>query len=375
MTPNISRALPLGGAAILLAASGWLWNARRHASVPSQAVRPETVHADALLERTYHADNELQYQAVSDVTAVYGPNQMSSQARIARAPHKMSVTYIAGDMSGVQSGYNEKWFWRRTGGKAESYAEVVRRPQDMAAQRFALLKKNYQARDAGREKMGDNAVRIIEVHPMRAVDGAVGPYKRLWIDEKTGLTLRNDLYNWEGHLVTRSVLSDIDWKPQFSAETFMPPEQMLGMAEKTGWVASDTGTDQNKVMQKTGLQPPRVKWVPDGFALDGYGVHHCPSRREQPILASLARYTDGMNTLTVFVMRPPTNKGGNEQAAAATGETKMPQSCDFGSGTMAMASRGNLKIVAVGDLPSVTLERVLAKTEVSPPGSSKPASR
>jgi negative regulator of sigma E activity len=104
-------------------------------------------------------------------------------------------------------------------------------------------------------------------------------------------------------------------------------------------------------------------WLPTGFELDGYGVHQCPSERSQPITAALSRYTDGLNTLTIFVMNPlPPTSDSKLVVEKADG----PQSCDFGPGTMAMRSHEGKKLIAVGDLPLATLSRVLDKTSLQP---------
>ncbi|HEX8550982.1 MAG TPA: MucB/RseB C-terminal domain-containing protein [Abditibacteriaceae bacterium] len=357
MMPNISRALPLGAAAFLLGASAWVWKERQ-----SEAARPRE-----LLERTYHADNEMQYAAISKVTALYGTQPMNSTARVVRAPRKLSITYIDGDMSGLQSGYNERWFWRRDGKDAQAFAEVTQRPQDMAARRYSLLTNNYRALDGGQEVLDGRPVGVLELRPQKTFDGAVGPYKRLWVDEETGLTMRTDSFNYEGRLVMRTILSNLDLKPEVRSTTFMPPEALNALADKTGWIARDTGTDAQAAHTASGLEPPRAMWLPTGFELDGYGVHQCPSERVQPITAALSRYTDGLNTLTIFVMNP---LPGTPSEKSMGKKTDGPKSCDFGPGTMAMSSRAGKKLIAVGDLPPATLSRVLEKTSLdgAPPG-------
>lgn len=348
MSKEFSRALPLVGAAALLGGAAWIWTVRS-----SEAARPRQ-----LLERTYRVDNELQYQAMSEVSALYGQGKMNSKARLVRAPAKMVLTYLSGDMAGVQSGYNERWFWRRDKNNSQPFAEVTQRPSDMAARRYALLVKNYRVLDAGQETINGRASDVIELHPAHAIDGAQGPYKRLWIDRETGLTLRTDAFNYESRPVMRTVLTELNLNPQINDSTFMPPAAMLQLAKQQGWTARDVGTDAAAAQKAGGLAPPRATWLPAGFELDGYGVHHCPAEQKVPITASLARYTDGLNTLTVFALLP--QKNAPSLIASAT-----PQACDFGPGTMVSQNLKGIKLVAVGDLPPVTLQRVLDKTEMS----------
>lgn len=349
MSKPLLSACPLMGAAVLFVGAAWLWNVRQsEAAVPRQ-----------LLERTYQADNQLEYAALSDVSTIYGTSSMKSQARLVRAPEKMTITYLSGSMAGSQSGYNERWFWRRDKNSARPFAEVSERPAAMAKRRYLLLVKNYRATAGGAEAVNGRSAHIIELHPARTIDGAQGPYKRLWIDDETGLTLRTDAFNYELRPVMSSVLSHIDFSPKVSAETFMPPGEMQHMAQRTGWIAQDTGDDAAAAEKESGLTTPRCGWLPDGFELDGYGIHHCPAERAIPIVAALARYTDGLNTLTVFALTPQKN------AAALLAQESAPKSCDFGPGTMVTQSRAGTKLVAVADLPPVTLTRVLEHTQLS----------
>lgn len=350
MSTPIFRVCPVIGAAALLVGAGWLWNVRQN-----EAAGPRQ-----LLERTYQADNELQYEALSEVSAYYGTGSMKSSARLVRAPAKMAISYIAGDMAGTQSGYNERWFWRSDKSSDHPYAEVTRRPADTAAQRFSLLLKNYRVLSAGTETINQRAAHVIELHPLNHIDGAQGPYKRLWIDDETGLTLRTDTFNYERRPVMRSVLSEVNFEPQISESTFMPPGKMQKLAARDGWVARDTGMDASAARKSGGIAPPQATWLPPGFELDGYGVHHCPASQENPIIATLSRYTDGLNSLTVFALAPRHNPATVLTTGAAA------KACDYGPGTMVSKSHNGIKLVAVGDLPPATLTRVLDKTQIPP---------
>lgn len=345
------------GATILLAGSALLWNIRQ-----DQAAQPRR-----LLESTFDADNQLKYAAVSEISAFYGQGSMKSEARLVRAPGRMAITYISGSMAGSQTGYNERWFWRRDKQTAQPFAEVNERPADMAKRRYALLLRNYHVLDGGAETINGRPAHIVELHPVNDIDGAEGPCKRLWIDDATGLTLRTDAFNYECRPVMRSILSKLDFSPQITDVTFMPPGEMQHKAKLVGWVARDTGCDPAAAEKAGGLIPPRCLWLPAGFELDGYGVHHCPAQQSMPIVAALARYTDGLNTLTVFALTRQKN------AAALIAAPAAPQSCDFGPGTMVTQARDGVKLVAVADLPPVTLTRVLEHTKLSESPTTSPA--
>jgi negative regulator of sigma E activity len=358
---TLSRYGLFAAAAIVLVAALSLWIARSNS----------TGRATQLLSRTYQADNHMSYAALSSVTAMYGGHEMKSTARIVRVPHKLAITYLSGDQKGLQSGYNERWFWRRSNPQApvKAYAEVTNRPTEMAARRFQLVLQNYRGYVAGREPLEGRTTTVIELRPAKPIDGAQGPIKKLWIDEKSGLTLRTDSFNYQNQLVMRSVLSELDFAPQITPATFTPTSVMQKAADDDSWMAQDAGDNAAMVSRKTGINPPKLGFVPAGFELDGYGVHHCPEERAAPIIAALSRYTDGLNTLTVFAMEADKQTWlGSEGASPAPAQQKeagkQTNSCAFGPGTMVMGTNNGLRVLAVGDLPETTLRRVLDETRV-----------
>src|SRR4028119_1769075 len=110
--------------AAVLAGAFLLWQARSRPSVSPMTRRQPSTHVEQfrsepralqLLRRTYETDNKLRYSAVSTTTAMYGSHKMESEARLMRAPRKLTITYLNGDRKGLQTGYNEHWFWRRDG--------------------------------------------------------------------------------------------------------------------------------------------------------------------------------------------------------------------------------------------------------------------
>jgi negative regulator of sigma E activity len=348
--------------AAVLGASFWLWNARREGAG----------EAAVLVKRTFQADNDLEYSAISSVTAMYGGHRIQSLARVVRAPRKMAITYTEGDKAGLESGYNDRWFWRRVNAESPmvAYAEVSQRPSEIAARRFKLMMKNYRSYLLREDEMDGHKTQVVELRPIHLADNAKGPIKQMWIDRQSGLTLRSDSYNYQNQLIMRSVLSQVDLTPEITSTTFAPPAALQKAADSSGWIAREMGIDASKVIQQTGIEPPLATWVPAGFELDGYGVHSCPPERSLPILASLTRYTDGLNTLTVFAMRalhgptmePEQEKGAPNESGQKASNRAADNSCDYGPGTMVMLNKGDLRLLAVADLPPVTLKRVLEST-------------
>jgi len=331
--------------ALLLLAALSVWNVRRQSSV----------RATELLKRTMRADNDLTYAATSTVTAMYGTGAVDSVARVVRAPRKLSITYLSGDRKGLNSGYNERWFWRKNqNAPMQAYAEVKLRPDEMAEHRFALMMQNYRAYWLGEDTINGRPSDIVEVRPTNPVDGARGPFKRLWIDRETGLSLRNDFFNYQKQPVMKTEISQIDLNPKIDNATFATPAAMFKVASKDGWTAEEMGNDVNGVALKSGIRLATPKYLPQGFHFDAVGVHHCADwGKAKP--AALTRYIDGLNAVTIFAMPPQAN------IEKASGGTR--GACDFGPGTMITVQKNGLQFVAVGDLPPVTLKRVVASMD------------
>jgi negative regulator of sigma E activity len=291
---------------------------------------------------------------------------MKARARLVRAPQKLSIVYLDGDRKGLQSGYNDKWFWRQDGSSPlEAYAAVAYRPDEMAERRFALMTKNYRGQLMGSDTIDGRPADMVELRPLKPVDGASGPRRRLWVDRDSGITLRSDTFNYQAQPIMTSVLSEVDLKPN-TDNVFVPPTRMMSAAAVKPWMAQEMGAQIQKVAQKTGIYPPEPDYRPPGFEFDSVGMHHRSDGRTT-IVAALTRYSDGINVLTVFAMKPDVKLPGQDQPTAQEKGTKsgaQRAACDFGPGTMAMRELPQGRLVAVSDLPPQTLHRVLDSTRI-----------
>ena len=363
--------------AIVLALAFGLWNERAHqGQLQATALRErqsatqdrrQTQHAVSLLIRAFVADNQLKYSAISQTEATYADQKMQTKARITRTPESMAIVYLDGDRKGLNSGFNQNWFWRhKPGTPMQAYAAVEHDATEMAAKRFAMLLDNYEVKWLKDDTIAGRAVEIVEIHPINPIDGAKGPGKQLGIDKETGLTVLTTTYNYQWQPVMSSTLSEIDFSPTITAATFPSPTAMHDVAKKKPWMAREMGSHRDEVARLTGVVPPQPKELPRGFAFDAVGIHRCETVGA-PSHAALTRYTDGLNTLTVFAMKNADlqrEKSLHEGAATTKNAPKDAtrsgdQACDFGPGTLVMRDVPQGRIIAVGDLPPVTLRRVV----------------
>ena len=317
-----------------------------------------TQRAIALLCRALLADARLTYTATTETWAKYGGKTMKTQAFITRAPRNLCIDYLSGDKQGSHAGFSERWFWRQDslGAPMKPFAAMRRDTAEIATRRFTALLENYRADWKGAGIVDGRAVQIVELWPFAPVEGAAGPGKRLAVDKATGLVLKVETFNHRRQPVMVTQLSDVQINPHIAQGTFKAPQTILASAQKQSWVAQDMGQDAQAVARQTGLLPPRLapNDLPPGFKLEAVGMHRCAERGSY---AALSRYTDGLNTLTVFSMKETDASSGS---AAPKGE----QSCEFGPGALVMRDTGDGRLIAVGDLPPATLRRVAEKAHV-----------
>jgi negative regulator of sigma E activity len=340
--------------ALMLCAAATIWADKKrqvaHTVAQEENQVQKTRLAAALLRKSFHADNELSYSARSHTVAFMGDKGLESTAHITRAPQHLSIRFLSGSMNGMQSGYSQRWFWRQHAGHTvKPYAEVRLDANKMAARRFALLEKNYTPVFDGETTLDGRRAQIIALRPMQTSDGATGPARRLFIDSETGLTLRVESFNCALKPVMHSSLSDVDLKPRITPTTFEPPSAILASVKTRDWQGEEFGaSNPAAAARESGFMPPRPTFLPPGFHLDGYGVHRCRTT-ETLQLAAFSRYSDGLNTLTVFAFKP----------VSTAIEKTMRGACDFGAGAMRSREDGGGRLMAMGDLPAETLERVL----------------
>lgn len=314
-----------------------------------------------LLQRSYQADNNLSYSADVLATAAYGSKKMETRAHLMRAPRRLTIFYLSGDRRGLESGYNERWFWRRDSKTApmRAYASVAYRPEEMAAQRFAQFTLNYGGTLVREERVADRLCDVVEVRRKQPLPNTKGPFKRLWLDRETAITMRADTFNSQGNLVQRSTLTNLQLQPKVPSGTFVPPQKMFAVARKTSWNAEELGNDRAKVAKMTALYPPEPAWLPAGFVFDSVGMQHTSIAKGAP-LAALSRYSDGLNVITVFAFKTPPHAS-DAKSASPQGDS----SCAFGVGAMAMRQMPNgVTLLAIADLPTPMLKRVVDSTRL-----------
>ncbi len=307
-----------------------------------------------MLERSIRSEQGQSLSAsVESISYVCG-EKVVSESKIVQAPQHTSIQWVSGPMQGAQSGFSNRWFWRQApDGKVQPYSEVSASNQQAQAHRFKLLKQNYNAIVGEKSELSGREVQILEIKPK--AETAKGPARRFFIDVETGIVLKTQGFDSELRPVFETSLHNLDFTPDINATTFGKPSVVLAAAKKTNWQGEEFGSDTKRIATKIGFLPPKSVYLPAGFELDGYGLHRCQTPDGQTQCASFARYSDGLNSLTVFAMKPCDKAEKMSEDA--------PAICDFGAGVLASRKAGEGRLIAVADLPSKELQKVLAASD------------
>jgi hypothetical protein len=370
---RLARYALYGLSCLVLVTAILIWNDRTARARQAETLRAasvqcrQTQRAVALLYRAFRAENGLTYAARAHTMAAYGDQKIKSVAWLVQAPDHLYVKYLDGHYKGMQFGYSQRWFYRQcqTTRRMLPYAEVEKAPSQAASQHFALLLENYRAEWVRQDRLQERPVEVVQIMPSRSIAGASGPAQRLWIDVESGLPLRTECFDYQLRPTLDTSLSEIDFSPQITPATFKAPAEILDMTKTGPWVTRELGDDRAAVEKATGLIPPEATYLPPGFVFDYVGIHlldgltrqfTAPPRPQD--YAALARYTDGLNALTLFALRRATGTDSPDAGSAADNAAGY----DFGPGTLVMRDVQDGMLAAVADLPPSVLRRVLAST-------------
>jgi outer membrane lipoprotein-sorting protein len=222
-----------------------------------------------------------------------------------------------------------------------------------------LLLRNYDAQILRREPVaGRSAItlRLTSRHPGN-------PSKTVWIDTDSKLALRHEIFDPSGRRVSTSEFRDIALEASLPANLFTIPAEARVEQRRRGrplepWLVPEKGSPALTI------EPPR--YVPAGYEL----MSRFGFRRGEREFAHL-RYTDGLNTLSLFVERKPRDgDAGAEDGARAAGQEVKREKRGGGTGSRDLRSgdhghsltwtRGDARYTLVGNISVKELKRMAA---------------
>jgi outer membrane lipoprotein-sorting protein len=242
----------------------------------------------ALLQASESADQRVSY-AGTKVFRVYRPGESTVlMERVFRVWHRspdLTRTEVVAPAESLgkvalENG-NGLWLFhpRHQSWRAMPWRSPKPRP--------GLLLKNYSVQIQRKERVAGRAVIVLRVTSHYPGN----PSKIVWVDTKTKMPLRQELFDASGQRVGSVEFREISFEPSLPANLFTVPAE--ARIERGGPMG-----DQPKPMLGALVTEPR--YVPPGYLL----VRKLSFRRPGMEFVHL-RYTDGLNTISLFQERRP----------------------------------------------------------------------
>jgi len=187
-----------------------------------------------------------------------------------------------------------------------------------------LLLRNYALRTTGSELVANRPCVLLLITPKHEGN----PSKRMWVDRATGLVLRSELLNWKQQIVGGSTFRDLEIDPDLSAQSRLldPPPVAQAPPARSGLT----------------FTPAHPRYVPPGYVF--------ASTETVPLgkhLAAHLRYTDGLNTISLF--QAPARAFADQQPFAAA---------EYGFTQVITWRRGDVAYALMGDIDPLELRKM-----------------
>lgn len=210
-----------------------------------------------------------------------------------------------------------------------------------------LLESNYQAVVSSGDPVAGHSTWLLELRSRGT--GVVG--RRLWVDRRTGLILRAQIFEPDGGMTAETRFEEVHFSKRQKKSLFKfapPPGAAVVKRLEPNAMALD------KAKAASGLEPKTPAWLPSGYVFESLNV----LRRSGKNIIHY-RFSDGINVLSLFQCPPRVDL----DFGGKTGQRVVLES---GRGTLAWTPEGRVlgwsvgpsKFVLVGALPPETLEKI-----------------
>ncbi|MFA6666064.1 MAG: sigma-E factor regulatory protein RseB domain-containing protein [Armatimonadota bacterium] len=237
--------------------------------------------ADRLVRMSYKAQETASYSCRINTIMQDRGKRLISEADIYKDGRATRINYLSGPAAGTSVIDNGRTIMR--------FVPVERLVYVIAPERenLSLMLSNYSPEPAGRGMVAKRSCFIIRLAPIHKGN----PWKKLWIDRDSYLTLRTDSYNSDGRLISSTELHSVNCRPQ-SPKLFAVPKGWKTRQISYGAISLDL----LPVSSKAGVKPVRPGYIPKGYKFAGYGL----TKPSPPIECVTLRYTNGLNSITLM---------------------------------------------------------------------------
>jgi len=318
-----------------------------------QLLPAENDRAIILLEKALRAPRESVYRGTS-VTYCYLPKPLETRADVwHKGLYRERIGYLTGPLKGYTIGCDGTHNWQSDANAKTVKVTGKRASEEQTEQRFDLLVRNYRVTLDGAATLAGRPASILTVKPRNLGN----PWRRLWIDQKTFVALRTDDYLPNDRLKTRTVLETIDYSPMNDDLLFSVPASSAGDLPSVP-MAATRAMSAELIKEIYNLDSPRPAYLPPGYELERYYLYRCECGDK----AVLARFVDGLNTLSIFAVPAQSISG-----RPADGSESVDESCctieeQRPAVEVQIGGRG-YRLVVLGDIADSEIKRVAESFE------------
>jgi hypothetical protein len=259
------------------------------------------------------------------------------------ADGNIRIEYQSAPLEGVKVWENADRVYRYNP-KLERLSVAMRpgTPEERAARELKLLQQNYIASHEDEDKVAGEETWVIALRP--AAGGKL--WKRLWVDKDTAVILRSEDLRDQSVLRHTTFVSVTYLAPgaTLAAAEFTPPTELVERYGRA--IPGDTSSrfeDLGVLSKLVGFEVRPPRRLPQGYTFEGGYQTPCFCGKDHQ--AVRLRYTDGLNTISVF-------EAGHPECTVTLRDPK-------GRPFTAELKEGKRYYRAVGDLPSDELAAIL----------------
>lgn len=228
-----------------------------------------------LLRRSVTAERQISFQGTKLLTHRFGSRESKGTAKVYhRLPDRTLIVGVNGTLEGSRVLQLGRESYQKPNGGL--YRQVDHAPVIDATE---LLLRNYKLRQMRVEPVAQRKCIMVSIEPRYPGN----PRKLVWLDVKTALPLKMQIWSQDGQLTDESVFLTIQYQPRLSASLFRLPANTV----RDPWPSANADFNIAEV---------RGSWLPRGYQLIETSTRRIPGRG----VVSIQRFSDGLNTLSLL---------------------------------------------------------------------------
>ncbi len=306
-------------------------------------------NATDILKKSYEAETRASLTGRMRTTLYTGSAATTGDIAICRSGRQVRMDYLSGPSAGMSILDDGRSMTRLDSRTKTAYVSGT--PE--APEHLSLLLANYTPVVTGTGRVAGRDCYVLAIRPKYPGN----PSKRLWIDQSTFVALKTERFGSDGKPTMSTEYTSVDYSKRPSASLFV-----VAKGWRTVRLAASGDSSLDAVRKAVGFIPVKPGYVPKGYRFDGYYLRENP----RGIRFAGLRYTNGMNTISVYEHDRPCLGGRGPGRGMGMGRGQEPRAgrcagCILAETPHAQMARvfvGDLMVIVVGDISTAELQNM-----------------